>query len=233
MSKIKPFWRIVIGLFILFDAMVCSSNLAFGGSFFGFAVCWAALVAYVFLCIKIPYDDPIRSMRDLMAQQAEDEKAHQEQTRAEAAAKADAERQALAAAQEAEHAERESAQAEWERTHGRIVTAIAGVTFKNDDGGARQAILKDLKARGGDAELDLEEYEYKGKPAIRVLVDGDQIGNIPRGRVAEILAVLDRIEDARLEVETFRPEDEEDEDGNVTHRGELIYRADLYLTYAK
>ena len=233
MSKIKPFWRIVIGAWILFNALYCSSNLAFGGSFFGFAVCWAALVAYIFLCIKIPYDDPVRSMRDLMAQQAAEEQARREQARVDAAAKAEADRQALAAAREAERAEREAAQAEWDRKHGRIVTAIAGVTFKNDDGSSRQAILKDIKARGGDAELDLEEYEYKGKPAIRVLVDGDQIGNIPRGRVAEVSAILEQLEDARLEVETFRPEDEEDEDGNIRHRGELIYRADLYLTYAK
>ena len=66
---------------------------------------------------------------------------------------------------------------------------------------------------------------------LKVLVDGEQIGNVPRGRVAEILAVLDRIEDARLEVETFRPEEEDDE--GKTRRGELIYRADLYLTYTK
>ena len=233
MSKIKPFWRIVIGACILFNAMFCSSNLAFGGSFAGFAVWWAGLVAYIFLCIKIPYDDPVRSMRDLMAQQAVEEQTRREQEKAETAAKAEAERQARQAAIEAESAAEKARQEEWDQKHGRIITAIAGVTFKNEDGSSRQAILKDLKARGGDAELDLEEYEYKGKPAIRVLVDGDQIGNIPRGRVAEISAILEQLEDARLEVETFRPEDEEDEDGNVRHRGELIYRADLYLTYAK
>lgn len=74
MSKIKPFWRIVIGACILFNAMFCSSNLAFGGSFVGFAVWWAGLIAYVFLCFKIPYDDPVRAMRDLMAQQAAEKK---------------------------------------------------------------------------------------------------------------------------------------------------------------
>ena len=75
MSKIKPFWRIVIGACILFNAMFCSSNLAFGGSFVGFAVWWAGLIAYVFLCFKIPYDDPVRAMRDLMAQQAAEQAA--------------------------------------------------------------------------------------------------------------------------------------------------------------
>ena len=133
---------------------------------------------------------------------------------------------------QAEQDEKKARQEEFDRTHGRIFTRLAGVTFDNDDGSSRQAILKDIKASGGgDAELSLEEFEYKGKPAVRVLVDGEQIGNIPRGRVAEILAVLDRIEDARLEVETFRPEEEDDE--GKTRRGELIYRADLYLTYTK
>lgn len=233
MSKIKPFWRIVIGAIFLFNIVWASNDLAFGGSFFGFAFWVAALAAYIFLAIKIPYDDPVRSMRDLMAQQAEDEKVRREQEQAAAAKKAEAERQALAAAREAEAAAEKSRQDEWEKTHGRIVTAIAGVTFQNDDGRSRQALLKDLKARGGDADLELEEYEYKGKPAIRVLVDGEQIGNVPRSRVAEISAVLDRLETASLEVETFRPEDEEDEDGNIRRRGELIYRADLYLTYTK
>lgn len=141
---------------------------------------------------------------------------------------------AAAAAREAERAEQAARQAEWDRTHGRIVTAIAGVTFKNDDGSSRQAILKDIKARGGyAADLDLEEYEYKGKPAVRVLVEGEQVGNIPRSMVPEVLEVLNRIEYASIMVETFRPEEEIDEEGNVRQRGELIYRADLSLTYSK
>ena len=71
MSKIKPFWRIVLGFVILCLATYNSSMLAFDGSFFAFAFWWAFLVAYIFAAIKIPYDDPLRSMRDLMAQQAQ------------------------------------------------------------------------------------------------------------------------------------------------------------------
>ena len=71
MSKIKPFWRIVLGFLILCLATYNSSMLAFDGSFFAFAFWWAFLVAYIFAAIKIPYDDPLRSMRDLMAQQAQ------------------------------------------------------------------------------------------------------------------------------------------------------------------
>ena len=75
MSKIKPFWRIVLGFVILCLATYNSSMLAFDGSFFAFAFWWAFLVAYIFAAIKIPYDDPLRSMRDLMARQQEEQAA--------------------------------------------------------------------------------------------------------------------------------------------------------------
>lgn len=221
-EKIKPFWRIVIGLCLLSLCVYNTNMLTFGGNFFAFAFWWAVLAAYIFLAVKIKYDDPLRSMRDLIAAQTAEQAASQSPAE-EARAKREAEREAEAARRAA-----------WEEAHGRIKTAIAGVTFKNEDGASRQALLKDLKASGGfDAELHLEEYEYKGAPAIRVTVDGEQIGNIPKSRVAEVSAVLDRLESASLEVETFRPEEEEDEDGNVRQRGELIYRADLYLVYTK
>lgn len=69
MSKIKPFWRIVLG-FVILCVFVYNSNLmAMGDGFGGFAFWGAALAAYIFAAIKIPYDDPLRSMRDLIAQQ--------------------------------------------------------------------------------------------------------------------------------------------------------------------
>ena len=40
------------------------------GSYADFAFWWAVLAAYIFLCVKIKYDDPLRSMRDLIAEQA-------------------------------------------------------------------------------------------------------------------------------------------------------------------
>ena len=223
MSKIKPFWRIVLGFVILCLFVYNSNMMAMGEGFGGFAFWGAFFAAYIFAAIKIPYDDPLRSMRDLMARQQEEQ-----------AAGAREEQAAAAARREAGRAEQTARQAEWDRTHGRIVTAIAGVTFNNDDGSSRQAILKDIKARGGDAEVELEEFEYKGKPAVRVLIDGEQIGNIPRSRVQDVLAAMDAgLTSGRLDVETFRPEDEEDDEGDVRRRGELIYRADLTLIYNK
>lgn len=131
--------------------------------------------------------------------------------------------------------ERKREQQEWETKHGRITVALAGVTFDNDDGTSRQRLLKDLKARGGDADLNLQEFEYKGQPAVRVLVDGECIGNIPKTKVQEVLDVFDRIENASLNVECFHPDDDdfEDEAGSKRRKRETIYRADLTIIYSK
>ena len=69
MSKIKPFWRIVLGFVILCLFVYNSNMMAMGEGFGGFAFWGAFFAAYIFAAIKIPYDDPLRSMRDLMAQQ--------------------------------------------------------------------------------------------------------------------------------------------------------------------
>lgn len=128
-------------------------------------------------------------------------------------------------------AEEERRSAEWNAKHGRLVIPVAGVTFDNEDGTPRQKILKDLKVTGGDAELNLEEYEYKGAPAIRILVNDMCVGNIPKSRVSEVSAVMDHLESGRIDIEKFQPEDEDD-DGH--RRGSsTIYRADLILVYSK
>lgn len=141
-----------------------------------------------------------------------------------------AEEQKAVAARQAQEAEEAAAAArrdEWERTHGRFVTNIAGVTFDNDDGSSRQKILKGIMNRGGEGEVTLEEYTYKGHPAVHVLIDGACIGNIPKDRVPEARELMDKeITAARLDVEKFRPEDDED-------RPAVIYRADLTMVYKK
>lgn len=62
-------------------------------------------------------------------------------------------------------------------------TKIAGVTFKNGRK-SRQTILraiyfKDEPFESGEMELSLQRYEYEGKPAFGVYVNGEQVGNIP------------------------------------------------------
>ena len=65
---------------------------------------------------------------------------------------------------------------------------------------------------------------------IAVFYDGEQIGYIPKNRIADIDPIMDRITAGNLSVERFRPEDDEDDD-----RGDrdYIYRADLTIIYTK
>lgn len=134
-----------------------------------------------------------------------------EQAAAEAAVK-EAERQAKA---EARAAERE----EYARTHNNLFTKVAGVTFKNADGSSRQANLKDLEVSGAD-NVQLVQFEYQGEPALRVVVDGMEIGTVPADVVPEVLKIMPRIDNIMCIVSTF------DNDN-----GRRIYRADLDISY--
>lgn len=140
------------------------------------------------------------------------ERKAQEQAAAEAAVK-EAERQAKA---EARAAERE----EYARTHDNLFTKVAGVTFKNADGSSRQANLKDLEISGAD-NVQLVQFEYQGEPALRVVVDGMEIGNIPADIVPDVLKILPRVDRILCLVDTFDSDD-----------GKLIYRADLDISYS-
>lgn len=128
----------------------------------------------------------------------------------------------------AEQAERKARQAAWDAAHGTITTRLAGVTFDNEDGTSRQRALQGALADEGTGDVELELYEWKGQDAVRVLYDGVCVGNIPRDRVAEVAAVMDRITAAHLDASRFTPE--EDEGRGL---GGQIYRADLTLVYSR
>lgn len=71
------------------------------------------------------------------------------------------------------------------------VCKVAGVTFNG-----RQQILKKLKADKGSGKklnVNLEEYNYQGNPAIRVIVNGKDVGNLHTDDVAFVKANQDRI----------------------------------------
>lgn len=130
----------------------------------------------------------------------------------------------------AEQDEKKARQEEFDRTHGRIFTRIAGVTFDNDDGSSRQRVLKTALAEDCAGTVSLELYEYQGEDAILVEYEGHGVGNIPRDRVAEVAAVMDRITAGSLLVNRFVPYDEDEE---TSRAGGVIYRADLTLVYTK
>lgn len=75
--------------------------------------------------------------------------------------------------------------------------SVAGVTFKNDDGSDRQTILRHIHFQDapyvtdGSADVEIQPYDYQGSPAFRVLVNGYQIGNVPRDKIQEVQNAVD------------------------------------------
>lgn len=72
----------------------------------------------------------------------------------------------------------------------RIDFAVAGVTFNNDDGTSRQEILKQFYDNKGYSRRNIElvQYEHKGKPAVYVVAKGKIIGNVPKEHINDIVA---------------------------------------------
>lgn len=71
------------------------------------------------------------------------------------------------------------------------VCKVAGVTF--DD---RQKYLKKLKADkklGKAINVKMEEYNFKGEPAIRIIANGYDVGNLQREDVAFVKSNQERI----------------------------------------
>lgn len=130
---------------------------------------------------------------------------------------------ALIVAEASAKAEAEERKREFEARHGVLSISVAGVTFDNDDGKSRQHILSAIYKESGGAGVEgiLEQYEYKGESAVRVLVEGRCIGVVRKSDLPEVLPVIDRIEDVSVYVDRF-----EEDDGK-------IYRADLHIQYAK
>ncbi len=75
--------------------------------------------------------------------------------------------------------------------------SVAGVTFKNDDGSDRQTILRHIHFQDapyvtdGSADVEIQSYDYQGSPAFRVLVNGYQIGNVPKDKIPDVQNAVD------------------------------------------
>lgn len=95
--------------------------------------------------------------------------------------------------------------------------SVAGVTFANDDGSSRQAVLKKAYDTSGNFSKhpgSLKRYLYKGADAIYVLLNGKIVGNIPAEDVAEVINYIDAISNVYVTVSRFNADD-----------GDLIYYA--------
>lgn len=215
MLKLNKGPRIIIGLILFFWLSGCSNlyppmDVILGGIFCVLAIIWVSC-SFIYKTPKQLEAEKEKKLRaieqDLRFKEAENRKAQ------------------LAEEERA----RKARQAEWERTHGRMVTRLAGVTFDNPDGSSRQKNLRAAYEDNCDGDITLDVYLYNGADAIRVLYEGREIGNIPAATVTDVMAVFDRVDDASLAVEIFEPDDW-DENGRKPQK---IYRADLTLIYKK
>lgn len=220
MEKLTDTQRVIVGVVLVFligmSAQIWEPVLRLIAG----AVTCLIFLGFVILCVLYKSADQIKKEQ----QRAEAE--HERLAAIQRAQEAQAER-------ERQRQEAKERQAEWERTHGRIITKIAGVTFKNDDGSSRQKYLREIFANGDSGQVSFETYDYQGEPAIHVLFNGMCVGNIPKYDVQEVLDVFDRITHAYLDVTRFTPEDDDDDyDDRPNKRREIIYRADLAIVFS-
>lgn len=98
--------------------------------------------------------------------------------------------------------------------------SVAGVTFQNEDGSSRQDILRAVCAgkKRGQSDVVLEQFDYKGSPAVRVLTPAGCVGNVRRTDLDEVLETMSGPYEAYIEVNSF-----------VNDKGQEIWRADLFV----
>lgn len=115
---------------------------------------------------------------------------------------------------------------------GSVTFRVAGTTFDNDDGTSRQEILRHLKF--GDAPwaedpddllATIEEETYNGELAFAVLINGYQVGFVPRGYIRQV-------EKARQNVASCYVSDVKITGGGTAEDGrELSYGCSITLEY--
>ena len=133
--------------------------------------------------------------------------------RTQAAAEAEREK---AEAEAKRKAEEEARRKEYAETHEFLTCPVAGVTFDN-----HQRLLASLYRDSEDVGIDgsLEECEYEGAPAVRVIAEGDMIGYIRKSDLRKVLPILERVEDVTITIDKF------DDDGSK------VYNAETHIVY--
>lgn len=112
-------------------------------------------------------------------------------------------------------AEEEARRKEYAETHDFLTCPVASVTFDN-----RQRVLASLYKESDGVGIDgsLEECEYEGAPAVRVLAEGELIGFIRKSDVRKVLSILGRVEDVTITIDNFDD-------------GEKVYNAEAHIVH--
>mgnify|MGYP006907951152 CR=1 FL=1 len=148
----------------------------------------------VLLVIFYPVGICVWIYRAVRKSRLKKERIEAEQTRREAREREAAERRARVLAHE------EAIRREMETRDVREYK-IVGVTFANDEAPYRnrQVILRELDDDGAPASaLSLGVYDYEGSPAVGLYYNGEQVGNISRSDLKEILPLMERYERIRF-----------------------------------
>lgn len=203
-SEFKPSGTTALFLTALFaSAIACIYYIAQGVAVPDLAIAAVGISALLFVCgICIDRDNAVKNAE---AEKAKAVAEAQRQAEEEAAAEAKAK-------QEAEHRA-------WSETHGLLQFKVAGVTFKNDDRTSRQSILRSAKQAAdladnvgdgfSDSVVTIEEARYKDERSYKVLIDGRQVGNVPREYVENVHDIYDQILDISIDIDSFINEDDE------------------------
>ena len=80
---------------------------------------------------------------------------------------------------------------------------VAGTSFRNEDGTARQGILRRIKFAVPEyvcPVVTVKQYSYQGEPAVAVYANEIQIGNIAKEDIATILSNTDELIDSNIVV---------------------------------
>ena len=112
-------------------------------------------------------------------------------------------------------AEEEARRKEYAEMHDFLTCPVAGVTF---DSGQRVPACLYKGSDGVWIDGSLEECEYEGAPAVRVLAEGELIGFIRKSDVRKVLSILGRVEDVTITIDNFDD-------------GEKVYNAEAHIVH--
>ena len=112
----------------------------------------------------------------------------------------EAQKAAEKARKEAERAEDRRRVEAYRASVNREIFRVVGVTFKNEGGRSRQAILREIKRdEPGEYRFSLRKYDFEGKPAVGVFYGDEQVGSISTRDLKRALSQIDRFD----KVETY------------------------------
>ena len=77
---------------------------------------------------------------------------------------------------------------------------VVGVTFQGRQEHIKSLFDAEVREEFPPLEVALEGYEYEGEPALRVIVDGKEVGNIAADQVDDVVEIASKADSAIVEL---------------------------------